>query len=55
LLTTLGRIVTLIPASHRGSIVRQARLVVAAAQTQMAIPEERERVAAAGAWLRHDL
>ena len=51
LLASLGRIAALIPAVHRGPLVRQARLVLAAAQTQVAIPEDLERVAAAGAWV----
>ena len=51
LLASLGRIAALIPAAHRGPLVCQARLVLAAAQTHAVIPENQERVAAAGAWV----
>jgi uncharacterized membrane protein len=51
LLTSLSRIAALIPIGHRGPIVQQARLVVAAVQTQVVIPEDRERVVEAGSWV----
>jgi uncharacterized membrane protein len=51
LLLSLGRIAALVPVAHRGPIVHQARLVLAAAQTREMIAEDRERVAQAGAWI----
>jgi uncharacterized membrane protein len=53
LLTALGRIAALTPVAHRDPIVRQARLVLASAQTQVPIPEDWERVEEAGTWLSH--
>jgi uncharacterized membrane protein len=51
LLTSLGRIAALIPNGHRRPVVRQACLVVAAAQTKAVIPEDKERVVEAGSWV----
>ena len=50
LLTSLGRIAALIPNGHRRPVVQQACLVVATAQTQIVIPEDREWVTEAGSW-----
>jgi uncharacterized membrane protein len=54
LLTSLGRIAALIPATHRGPIMHQAHLVLAAAQSQRAIPEDWQRVTEAGAWVTEE-
>ena len=54
MLRSLGRITALIPFSHRGPIVRQARLVLASAQTQIVIPEDHEWVVGAGSWVSRE-
>jgi uncharacterized membrane protein len=55
LLTILGRVAALVPASHQAPVMGQGRLVLAAARDRIAVAEDRERVAQAGAWTREDV
>ncbi len=51
LMTSLGRIARLIPAAHRAPVVDQGRLVLTISRTQLAISEDRDRIAGAGTWV----
>ena len=51
LVTSLGRIAVLIPSAHRSPVVCQARLVLDSVRADVMVPEDRERVEQAGAWL----
>jgi uncharacterized membrane protein len=51
LLATLGGAAALVPAARRDPVLGQARIVLAAARTQIALAEDREQVAQAGAWV----
>jgi uncharacterized membrane protein len=54
LMTSLGRIATLVPAIHRRPIVCQARLVLGNVQTQKVTPEDQERITAAASWVSRE-
>ena len=51
LMTSLGWIAALTPSVHRSPLVEQARCVLTAMHAQLRIPQDRERVERAGAWL----
>jgi uncharacterized membrane protein len=51
LLATLGGAAALVPAARRDPVLGQAHRVLAAARTQIALAEDREQVAQAGAWV----
>ncbi|MDQ3779309.1 MAG: DUF2254 domain-containing protein [Chloroflexota bacterium] len=51
LVTTLGMVAALLPISRQEPMVRQGRLILAAAETEIALADDRETVARAGAWV----
>ncbi|MBA3644026.1 MAG: DUF2254 domain-containing protein [Chloroflexia bacterium] len=51
LVTALGKVAALLPGDRQDRLVRQARLVLAAIETEIALPADREVVARAGVWL----
>jgi uncharacterized membrane protein len=55
LLDALRRCAALVPAARRDPVRRQARLVLAAARTQLALEEDREHVTRAAAWVTADV
>lgn len=51
LVATLGKVAALLPVIRQEPLIRQARLVLVAAATEITLPEDCEAVRRAGAWL----